>query len=290
MCLLRRFRPHIADNSNGSITVWCQRRHCCCVCACRRRRHDAGIFCASHCCIYGADDTAEARGIGCTAPRDTSCPVAPHASTRFSVLLRQPLSQQQRPLCWSLRLPALRPLVHTWSSKSTMSISDSCLVLLWNTDIIRPINSKPLMDFIPSSFRLWSMASAASISRMRWRIRSTRSEVVGCPLKLGQDDASLCSPAAADRLGDGSYALLILKKLQSNLATLPERLSLNDTATVSKSAARIWIFSWTVYALIPYCSTVLLFCSCNTVLQLQLLFICGSEIFYSLLSYKLHIR
>ena len=39
-----------------------------------------------------------------------------------------------------------------------------------------------------------------------------------------------------------------------------------------------------------YPPTVLLFCTCNTVLQLQLLYICGSEICYSLLSNKLHIR
>ena len=28
---------------------------------------DGGIFGASHCCIFGADDTAEARGSSCTA-------------------------------------------------------------------------------------------------------------------------------------------------------------------------------------------------------------------------------
>ena len=47
--------------------------------------------------------------------------------------------------------------------------------------------------------------------------------------------ASLCSPGAPDKLGDGTPALLILKNLQSNMATLPERLCLNDTAAVSKS-------------------------------------------------------
>ena len=79
------------------------------------------------------------------------------------------------------------------------------------------------------------MASAAFVFRTCLRICSTRSEVVGCPLKLGRDEASLCSPVAPDKLGDGSPALLILKNLHSNFATLPERLCLNDTAAVSKS-------------------------------------------------------
>ena len=37
-------------------------------------------------------------------------------------------------------------------------------------------------------------------------------------------------------MGEGSPALLILKKLQSKFATLPERLCLNDLVAVSKSA------------------------------------------------------
>ena len=39
---------------------------------------------------------------------------------------------------------------------------------------------------------------------------SSAQEVVGCPLKIGRDEASLFSLGAADKFGDGSLSLLIL--------------------------------------------------------------------------------
>ena len=165
---------------DGSIiTVWCRRRHCCCVCG-MPATAVSSVPATAHGCIFGACDTAEARGFGRAAPRDTSCPVATQASILLLVLLWPPLSQQQRPSPAVLIAPTLQNALRSW------------------------------------------------------RIRSTRSEVVGCALKLGRDGASFCSPGAPDKLRDGSPALSIPENLQSIFEMFPKRLCLNDMASVLK--------------------------------------------------------
>ena len=59
--------------------------------------------------------------------------------------------------------------------------------------------------------------------------------LLGRPCGAGWVNKEMISAVAPDKLGYGSPALLILKNLHSNFATLPERLCLNDTAAVSKS-------------------------------------------------------
>ena len=136
MCLLRRFRPHM---------WWCLRRQSHCLVPATALWH------ASDGCIFGACDTAEARGVGRAAPHDTLCPVAPHAPTRLSVLLWPPLSQQQRPS--PAVLIASTPRSHAWSSRCTMFISDSDLLLPWNFGTLFfqwiPTNLSSLLDESP---------------------------------------------------------------------------------------------------------------------------------------------
>ena len=116
---------------------------------------------------FGVGDTAEARGFGRAAPRDTSCPVARPASTRLSVLLWPP----------SVTTATAVRLVPGGADRSDsppslpLSIRDHRaaqflrLFRIPTISFLKPINSKTLTDLIPSSLRLLSMASAASVSR-----------------------------------------------------------------------------------------------------------------------------
>ena len=103
------------------------------------------------------------------------------------------------------------------------------------------------------------MASAASVRRTRQRISSARSDVLGCPFKLGRDEASLFSPGAADKLGDDSTALLILTKSVQPILLLFLHASIRDqlpersewycncwVKITAITAARKSVFSWTV--------------------------------------------
>ena len=90
---------------------------------------------------------------------------------------------------------------------------------------------------------------------------SSAQEVVGCPLKIGRDEASLFSLGAADKLGDASLALLIL----SSWSCLPECVikfcdvaykpvfawSWDGLGIKAITAERKGTSSWTVYALTP---------------------------------------
>ena len=79
--------------------------------------------------------------------------------------------------CWG------RPL-SIWIIKKTMYIQVSDSDHLFLLKIIRPMNSKILMNLYPCHLGYWaaSMTSAVSVSRTQWWICSTRSEVVSCPV------------------------------------------------------------------------------------------------------------
>ena len=132
-------------------------------------------------------------------------------------------------------------------------MSDSDRFLPWK--INWQINSKLWWIQYPP-FILLSMAWAAWVSRTRWRNSSARTEVIGCQLKLGRDGVSSRRWDAAGKLGDDSPALLIrsclrqfaIKFCNGACMMVPKWSGdcLNMTVRTAITAARKWIFSWTV--------------------------------------------
>ena len=142
--------------------------------------------------------------------------------------------------------------VHACSSRRTRSISDSYNFLFWN--ILLATKCKSLMDINPSSFSILSMASAACVltdpQLKIWSSCQWLSTQVGA--RLGFIMQSRRSRQTRRWLSSSIYPQLecptdpACQNSGSHFTTLPDIFCLNDLKYIT--AAKKWIFSWTVDA------------------------------------------
>ena len=174
---------------------WCRRPQYRCLVPATALQHAGGkdIFSTSHCCIFGAWGTI-------TVKEDWKCSTLwhllpcraqrPNSTFHASVASKSNgYSQQQRQFQVVLIAPTPRPPawgrpLSIWIIKKTMYIQVSDSDHLFLLKIIRPMNSKILMNLYTCHLGYWavSMTLAVSVSWTQWWIFSTRSEVVGCPV------------------------------------------------------------------------------------------------------------